>query len=142
MPRYQSIRERFDSKTQQQSNGCVLWTGANDGRRGYGKFALNGVSVRAHRLAWEWANGPIPDGLHVCHSCDNPSCVNVEHLWLGTHAQNMDDMKAKGRAARGWPPRASCRRGHDADEHITTPSGQRYCRECRRIRRRGGEKVA
>ena len=57
-------------------------------------------SVTAHRFAWENANGPISVGLHVCHTCDNPGCVNVEHLWLGTNAENIADRMVKGRSHR------------------------------------------
>lgn len=55
----------------------------------------------AHRVAWEETRGPIPAGMFVCHRCDNPACVRVEHLFLGTHADNMADQMAKGRQARG-----------------------------------------
>lgn len=80
---------------------CVEWAGYRD-RAGYGKEGhRTGRSQRfAHRAAWEDANGVIPDGLHVLHRCDNPGCVNVDHLWLGTHADNMADKAAKGRAPR------------------------------------------
>jgi hypothetical protein len=53
--------------------------------------------VRAHRFAWIEANGPVPAGLHVLHTCDNPLCVRPSHLWLGTQAENLADMTAKGR---------------------------------------------
>lgn len=74
---------------------------------GYGEYAegskSNRYRTRAHRVAWELTNGPIPDGLLVCHHCDNRTCCNPAHLFLGTHADNTADMMAKG---RHWnPPR-------------------------------------
>lgn len=88
-------------------DGCWLWLGSTN-VRGYGQIrrepegnALRGAKTTTHRAAWELTYGPIPDGLHVCHRCDTPRCVNPAHLWLGTHAENLADMKAKGRAARG-----------------------------------------
>jgi len=78
------------------STPCLEWT-ANRNRLGYGLFQISGKSERAHRVAWEMANGPIPPGLCVLHRCDNPPCVNSEHLFLGTHTDNMHDMFAKGR---------------------------------------------
>lgn len=58
-------------------------------------------NISAHRAAWMEKRGVIPAGMFVCHSCDNPSCVNIDHLFLGTHKENMRDMKSKGRQANG-----------------------------------------
>ena len=68
---------------------------------GYGSVWVNGKSVRAHRHAWEKANGPIPDGLLVCHRCNNKACVNPDHLYLGTCAENLADAKRDG--LMNWP---------------------------------------
>lgn len=76
------------------NTGCRLWAGAVF-NRGYGKHG----SKSAHRLSWAASFGPIPEGLHVLHRCDTRACVNPQHLFLGTHRDNMLDMVAKGRAA-------------------------------------------
>ncbi len=85
---------------------CVEWSGARQ-YSGYGVWTSptdeNGKRKkwRAHRLAWTVLVGPIPEGQYVLHHCDNPPCVNTDHLFLGTHADNMADKVAKGRQARG-----------------------------------------
>lgn len=86
-----------------QTPECVA--AASIGTHGYGQVWDGRRMARAYRVAWEKANGPIPDGLCVLHHCDNPACINVEHLFLGTHADNMQDKAKKGRA------RTSDRRG-------------------------------
>lgn len=96
-------RRRFNSKIDKSSThgGCWIWTAYKD-KNGYGRFALPGKkNIQAHRQAWIFKNGEIPDGLHVLHHCDNPSCVRVEHLFLGTHAENMADRDRKGHTASG-----------------------------------------
>lgn len=75
---------------------CIEWQGWHT-KAGYGQLTRDGKKIYAHRDAWEKANGPIPKGMHVLHRCDNPPCVNPEHLFLGTHTDNMHDMIAKGR---------------------------------------------
>lgn len=75
------------------NTGCWLW-GGNLHRQGYGRI----FGYYAHRLSYHIHNGEIPHGMHVLHRCDNPCCVNPDHLWLGTHADNMRDKFLKGRA--------------------------------------------
>lgn len=75
---------------------CWKWTRARH-PKGYGQVWLAGKMRRAHRVAWELSNGPIPEGLHVLHRCDNPPCCNPAHLFLGTNADNVQDRDAKGR---------------------------------------------
>lgn len=81
--------------TTADSNGCWNWNGGKDGK-GYGVCYVP-HRMYAHRLSYELSTGSSPRGMSVCHKCDNPSCINPEHLWLGSHAENMADMKAKGR---------------------------------------------
>jgi hypothetical protein len=76
---------------------CWLWKAATN-RKGYGLISLNGKLRRAHRIAYELTYGPAPKGLLVLHHCDNPSCCNPTHLFVGTAANNTEDMIAKGRA--------------------------------------------
>jgi hypothetical protein len=72
-----------------------------------------GKPLFAHRLAWEAAHGPLPAGMHVCHKCDVPKCINVEHLFLGTHADNMADCAQKGRQMSGVARSSVSPRGAD-----------------------------
>jgi predicted XRE-type DNA-binding protein len=97
--------ERFNKKYQIQENGCWLWTG---GTRLNGKgvpyprhWTDDFKSIGAHRFAYELAHGAIPKGMYVCHKCDTPICVNPDHLFVGTHHDNMRDMVQKNRSFTG-----------------------------------------
>lgn len=94
-----SVKQRFWAKVH-KTDTCWLWQACRT-NRGYGNF-WNGISyVPAHRFSYELVNGPIPDGLLVCHHCDVRNCVRPEHLFLGTYLDNSRDMYAKGRAPVG-----------------------------------------
>ena len=90
-----SAFERFWEKVD-LNDYCWEWIGYKR-RDGYGWFEFNYKPVKAHRFSWEFFNGEIPKNLCVLHRCDNRSCVNPAHLWLGTKAQNNTDRKIKGR---------------------------------------------
>lgn len=98
--RKQDVSERFWSKVDVQGpDDCWEWQAHRD-RKGYGKFQMSN-SRPAHRVAWELANGAIQNDLFVCHRCDNPSCCNPAHLFLGTNDDNLKDAVRKGRTSRG-----------------------------------------
>jgi hypothetical protein len=85
--------DTFDQYVRKMPSGCWEWTGYC-APFGHGRYRQR----EAHRVAFERSRGPIPAGMHVCHTCDNPPCVNPDHLWLGTNADNTRDMVAKGRS--------------------------------------------
>jgi hypothetical protein len=98
------LTEKLSRHSMLKENGCIEWT-AGKNQYGYGVTHLWPKNFLAHRIAWCLVHGPIPLGLCVLHRCDNPACVNVEHLFLGTQQDNLADMRAKGRARQGHADR-------------------------------------
>jgi predicted nucleic acid-binding Zn ribbon protein len=100
-----------------KSGGCWEWGGARCGK-GYGSLSVDGHVASAHRRAWELAYGPIPKGMQVCHTCDNPPCCNPAHLFLGTNRINQLDSMLKGRRS-----------------HLASKLPYRHCERCGRLYR-------
>jgi hypothetical protein len=137
-----TLADRFtDYVSPEPNSGCWLWDGSCD-RKGYGQLRVTkSVLKYATHVSLELAGRSVPDGMHVCHHCDNPACVNPAHLFIGTQKDNTADMIRKGRGSK--PPLAKpgqgmkefCLRGHPR----ISAGHYRYCRQCRidwkRIRR-------
>ena len=129
-----SLSERFWAKTCIEPNsGCLLWTGAVKSN-GYGVILLEEGTrkhVYAHRVAWFLAHGKWPE-KSICHKCDTPLCVNIEHFFEGTQADNARDMFKKGR--NYGQTRTHCPSAHPYDSVNTLIyQGRRYCRACNKI---------
>ena len=109
------------------TNDCWLWTAAVQSK-GYGSFAVGGVTYQAHRLAYEDRHGPIPDGLQIDHLCRVRQCVNPDHMEPVTSVEN---------TRRGFFDRGECKNGHDLTQtpaYVTTTAAGRKRRECRQCR--------
>jgi hypothetical protein len=143
--------ERIMRKVEPEPNtGCWLWTGAAT-IAGYGSITVDSIQTGAHRYMWALHNGPIPSGAFICHRCDTPSCVNPDHLFVGTPRDNTRDMWRKGRArlgdnmlratavaSRNRSARTHCNHGHAFTSENTGMEVRsrdqklaRYCRTCR-----------
>lgn len=110
-------KERFMAKVRIHDSGCWIWVGARNSL-GYGRAWDGSKERKAHRLSYELHCGPIPDGKVICHKCDNPPCVNPDHLFPGTQAENTADMFAKGRGVIPKPVGANHGRAKLSDADV------------------------
>ena len=130
-------RERFFSFVMPEPNsGCWLWVGATC-NGGYGRFRRSGPdfqNVGAHRYAFELANGPIPEGLHIDHRCSNPTCVNPDHLDAVTPGENLRRTDERGRCPGHHKYKTHCQKGHpySGGNLYIDSRGIRHCRTCKR----------
>lgn len=125
--------QRFFDKVYIINGGCWHWIASLRGKSGYGAFKLDGKVVDAHRVSWIIHKGDIPDGMLICHTCDNRTCVNPDHLFLGTHEDNSKDAYNKGRVV--LPSGVVFEKGHQPANRALTDNQAIELKEA--IARRG-----
>jgi len=139
VPPAQRFWPKIDTSPSRGPNGeCHEWT-AGRNKKGYGAFyPAKGQQRTAHSYAWELRHGPIPDGLEVCHHCDNPPCCRDEHHFLGTRKDNLQDCIRKGRFKGGAHQhlKTHCPQGHPySGDNLYLRNGRRHCRACLKARK-------
>ncbi len=131
-----TLLERLLEKIKKDKNNCWLWTGATRGRDTlrYGMLNHQRETIATHRLSWTIHKGEIPKGLHVLHTCDTTLCINPEHLFLGTHKDNMQDRNAKGRNPQA--NKTHCPQNHTYTTKNTyiAKTGARHCKKCHALK--------
>ncbi len=115
---------KFEKRIKKSSSGCWVWVG-NITPQGYGVFSSNKKGVSAHRAAWMFYRGSIPVGMLVCHKCDNPPCVNPDHLFLGSYKDNSFDMMKKNRQRN----KDYCNPSHEKEFGILAKNIRKYRRQ-------------
>lgn len=131
----EAVLAKVRAKSRVLPNGCWEWTG-HVSPTGYGKTSWRNRGWTVTRLLYCATVGEFDPALDICHTCDNPPCVNPDHLWLGTRSDNIQDSKAKGRHALASA--THCRRGHElsGDNLYIKPDGKRGCKICLRASKR------
>lgn len=129
--------QTFHTKYTIMPNGCWEWIKSKDGY-GYGLIRINKKTILAHRFSAKYLANQNIDNLHVCHHCDNPSCVNPNHLFVGTHKDNMDDMNRKGRNPSlkschtplgNFPSKIAAAKAHNCDTSLINYRMKKYPKE-------------
>lgn len=135
--------ESFIERYTVESSGCWNYVGHLN-KAGYGKTMHHGKAVLVHRMSWMLHKGPIPDGLNALHKCDNRKCCNPDHLFLGTHQDNSNDAKSKGRLP-GPKSFTHCKKGHLftlETSMFNNRTGRKRCRICHNASKRDWERKA
>jgi hypothetical protein len=130
-----ALLKRLVDNSRRTSKGCLEWTGWRVAT-GYGMTAFRGRSRPTHRLMYLVTKGPIPPGMQVLHKCDNPPCLNPQHLEIGTGQENMRQSVQRGRHYEAV--KTHCDQGHElsGDQVHVEKNGRRHCKVCSRIRHR------
>jgi len=127
--RWMSAEERFSCQSKWVGE-CLEWQGALL-HNGYGEIRVDGIKTKSHRYAYQRAFGLIPEGRLVLHKCDNPRCVNIDHLYLGDQKDNARDRDSRGR--NGFSNKTHCKRGHEFTEENTYRwRSKRICKQCKK----------